>query len=754
MASTKIQTCVTGFPSIGENRELKWALEKYWSGQIPFEELESTAAALRKAAWLEQKSAGIDYISCCDSSLYDRMLDTAVMFGAVPERFASIEDPAELYFAMARGNSSGPAMEMTKWFNTNYHYIMPELKHNQAYECNSSLPVSRYREAISHGIVPRVNIIGPATFLALSRRTDGGRPIDLLPVFIPLYKKLLEDIASAANGRVLVQIEEPVAVSDTHSPTPDVFRQICDALAEVKGVDIIFSTYFDHATEAVKALRDVPLYGIALDFVYGPENLEALEYLNGKKLFAGVVNGRNIWKNNYSRTLALYETISRKVAPENIVLSTSCSLQHVPYSLRSEDKLDQQVRERLSFAVEKLHELAGLSNIISGNVAAGSNGPLADNRAVFQSRSALFEMSADDEAARRSREGSRMSRKTAQKALNLPLLPSTTIGSFPQTPALRALRRDYKKGVIRIEEYDLGIKNYIHECIVFQEEAGLDVLVHGEPERNDMVEYFGEQLEGFAFTSNGWVQSYGSRCVKPPVIYGSAARFRPMTVDIIKYAQSLTSKPVKGMLTGPVTILNWSFARDDVPREKICQSIAAAISEEIDDLQRAGIRIIQVDEAAFKEGYPLRRSKREDYEKWAVECFRDAVSTARPETQIHTHMCYSDFSDIFDAIEALDADVISIETSRSGNDLLRIFEHRGYAGDIGPGVYDIHSPRVPSQAELEEEINSRLVVVPAESLWVNPDCGLKTRKWEEVKPAIRNMAAAAVNARKGVVHSG
>lgn len=754
--NTGTRTCVVGFPRIGEQRELKKILEGYWDQKNSFNEVAEVARNLRQKHWLLQKEAGISFISSNDFSLYDRMLDTAVMLNAIPERFGDIQDECERYFSMVRGNKTAVAMEMTKWFNTNYHYIVPELSYGMKFALNADKIINEYQEAKEHGLKTKINVIGPITFLALSKRVDGNPDtLELLPGILPCYISLLKKLAEL-DEEAYIQFEEPAVVKDIDQQTLELLRASYKVLAGVNPkLNLIVMTYFDHAIEAVTALHDIPIYGIGLDFVYGRENLTALDSLNGKKLFAGVIDGRNIWRNDYRDTLDLLKDIERKVRKEDIVLSTSCSLLHVPYSLGQETHLAPDIKSWMSFAAEKLQELAELAGLFS---YAGSKDPtaiLANNQRIFAGKQ-HSPKTMDPKVRERigkvapaERKENFADRLAAQrKALGLGAFPTTTIGSFPQTAEIRKLRRDFKNQVISPSQYDAGIHNYIDACIQFQEDIGLEVLVHGEPERNDMVEYFGEQLAGFVFTKNGWVQSYGSRCVKPPVIYGDVSRPKPMTVDTISYAQSRTSKVVKGMLTGPVTILNWSFVRNDISRADVCEQIALAIRDEIADLQNAGIKIVQVDEAAFKEGYPLRKQKIADYEEWAVKSFKLAVSSASKETQIHTHMCYSDFNDIIHTIERMDADVITIETARSGNKLLRVFAGSGYANEIGPGVYDIHSPRVPSVAELEEKIRQLMAVLPPDKLWINPDCGLKTRKWDEVRPSLANMVKAAQNIRR------
>ena len=744
---------MTGFPRIGEKRELKKALEEFWDKKTEFSSLEAIASQLRKRHWNYQKDAGIDFISSNDFSYYDQMLDMCVMLNAVPERFAGISSSLERYFAMARGNESSTAMEMTKWLNTNYHYIVPELSAETVFRLNPQKIISEYTEAKSAGIKTKINIIGPLSFLGLAKTTDGSDNFKLLEKIIPLYKELIIKL-SELDEVIYIQFDEPLSVKDPSQEYLSLIKQTYQDINSVcANVKIILVTYFDHASEIVAALKDVPLYAIGLDFVYGKENLNCLSDLNGKILIAGIIDGRNIWKSDYSHNYHLLKEIEKYIPKENIIVSTSCSLLHVPYSLEYEEKLDSHIKEWMSFAKEKLREVSDTASIYDYPDSDSSILKLKTNGDIIKSKIEFLKTTLRTESneGKDERSFNFAERISAQKKiLNLPVLPTTTIGSFPQTAEIRKLRNDYKAKRISQKDYEEGIKNYISECVKFQEEAGLDVLVHGEPERNDMVEYFGEQMEGFVFTQNGWVQSYGSRCVKPPVIYGNVSRPKPMTVDIISYAQSCTKKVMKGMLTGPVTILNWSFVRNDIERSAVCSQIASAICREVSDLQSAGIKIIQVDEAAFKEGYPLRREKVNLYEEWAVDSFKRAVSSAEKETQIHTHMCYSDFNSIIGTLEKMDADVITIETSRSGNKLLNVFAERGYKNEIGPGVYDIHSPRIPSREELVQQIKMLIKVIPAERLWINPDCGLKTRKWEEVKPSLKNMVDAVMEIRKAI----
>lgn len=746
------KTLITGYPRIGGNRELKKALESYWAGEIPLDELKKTAFALRKTHWLFQKEAGIDFISVNDFSYYDAMLDTCVMLGAIPQRFRSIKDADERYFAMARGNAASLAMSMTKWFNTNYHYIVPELDDGLVFKADSSKILSEYKEARELGIEGKINIIGPLTFLGLSK--TAGDPYDYFDEALGAYIQVLRDIAAHAQG-ALIQFDEPIFVRDPSPKQLDLLKKAYAALTAVSGkLRILVTTYFEHSNEATAVLGGLPVWGIGLDFVHGARNIEGLRAVAGKRLIAGLVDGRNIWVNDAEKSLALLEDIGRFVPAEDIVISTSCSLLHAPYSLEKEG--GSPLVQWLAFAQEKVRELVFIAKAFAGPKTPEISEWLRANKALIAARKSSPLITDPDTAKRTasfgagvSREGTFAERNAVQKkAFALPELPTTTIGSFPQTSQLRALRRDVKAKRITEEAYEAGIKRAIDECIAFQEEVGLDVLVHGEPERNDMVEYFGEMLKGFHFTNNAWVQSYGSRCVKPPIIYGDVSRPYPMTVKWIAYAQSKTAKIMKGMLTGPVTILNWSFVRDDIPRSAVARQIAVSLYDEVVDLQAAGIRIVQVDEAAFKEGYPLRKENVAAYENWAVDAFRLAVSGAKKDTQIHTHMCYSDFSDSIHTIEKMDADVITIETARSGNRLLAVFQERGYANEIGPGVYDIHSPRIPDKKEFIEQIKSRLEVLAKDKIWVNPDCGLKTRKWEEVKPALKNMVEAARTFRR------
>ncbi len=750
---------VIGFPRIGEQRELKKVLEEFWSNKCSFEKVEVVAKELKQRHWSYQQKSGIDFISSNDFSFYDNVLDTCVLLNAIPKRFKDLENE-ELYFSMARGNKNSVAMEMTKWFNTNYHFIVPELSLEDEYKLNASKIINEYKEAKEFGLKTKINIIGPLTFLGLSKRVDNGDVYELHSKILPIYKELLEEV-SKLDESVTVQIDEPILVKDNEVKVLSLIKPTYDLLANVSNnIDIIVTTYFEHSNEATKILVNTPIYALGLDFLYGVKNFEVLDDISksGKKLVAGVVDGRNIWKNNIQNSLELLSKISKYINKEDLIISSSCSLLHTPYTLKYEEKMKSEIKNWLSYACEKLDELNLITKIFFEGVnSLNEIEQNAYNENIESNYNRLNSEIIHDKSVQQrvdnftklEREGRYEERIKLQKELlGYEDLATTTIGSFPQTPEVRKSRRDFKKGEISKEQYEQDIKQYIDDCIAFQEECGIEVLVHGEPERNDMVEYFGEQLKGYGFSQNGWVQSYGSRCVKPPFIYGDISRPKPMTIDWITYAQSKTDKIMKGMLTGPVTILNWSFVRDDKPRSEVSKQIAVALSDEIDDLQNEGIKIIQVDEAAFKEGYPLRAENIKEYENWATRDFKMCVSTAKKETQIHTHMCYSEFNDIIKTIEDMDADVISIETARSGNELLKIFKEVGYKQEVGPGIYDIHSPRVPSVEEIKKQIELLLEVLPKEHLWINPDCGLKTRKWEEVKPSLTNMVEAVKQIRK------
>lgn len=742
---------IVGFPRIGENRELKKALESFWSGKSTEKDLQDCARELCAKHWSYQKD--LEYVCVNDFSFYDNMLDLSYALGAIPERFRK-ESGLNLYFGMARGLKNAVACEMTKWFNTNYHYVVPELSAKDEYCINSHKIQSEYQAAKALGYKPKISLIGPFTYVGLSKIVDDSSFGKVLENVLNAYFKLLDSLKSI-DDKIVIEFNEPIFVKGEDERFYNRIKEVYNQISS-KGFKTIVTTYFEHSNEATKLLCESNIDGLGLDFLYGNKNLDSLQTIvkSNKHLYAGVIDGRNIWVANLEDKLSLLNKISSIISKDKLTLSTSCSLLHTPFGKNMEVKMDREILSWLSFAREKIQELNLLESVFRNGFNAENKSLWEENKHINENRKTSIKINDKVTQERLSRpiktqreESFKDRIKIQHKEFAYPTLPTTTIGSFPQTPELRALRQSYKKSEISTETYENGIKEYIKDCINFQEEIGIDVLVHGEPERNDMVEYFGEQLKGFVFSQNGWVQSYGSRCVKPPIIYGDVSRPAPMTTKWAKYAQSLTDKFVKGMLTGPVTILNWSFVRDDLARSEVCRQIALGIADEIDDLQNEGIKIIQVDEAAFKEGYPLRKENIKDYEKWALDSFKASTSVAKVTTQIHTHMCYSEFNDIIKTIEAMDADVISIETARSGNELLKIFAKVGYSNEVGPGVYDIHSPRVPSKEEIISQIKLLLEVLPKEQLWINPDCGLKTRKWEEVKPSLKNMVEATKEVR-------
>ena len=744
---------IIGFPRIGQNRELKKTLEAFWSNKVNESELEKVSKDLRAKHWSLQKN--LDFVCVNDFSLYDNMLDIAYYLGAKPSRFKDLEG-LESYFAMARGHKNGAACEMTKWFNTNYHYVVPELSVNDNYKINPNPIIEQYKEAKELGYKPKICLIGLFTFIALSK-FDANDFDTIFEKVKNAYFLLLDEIVKL-DSNIIVEFSEPIFVKGEDKRFFGKIKEVYNQIS-AKCIKAIVSTFFEHSNESSEILLKSDIYALGLDFVAGNKNFDILQKFSksDKILYAGIIDGRNIWIANIESKLELLEKIGSIITKENIVVSSSCSLLHTPFSKDNEDKIDEEILSWFSFAKEKIEEIIILEEVFKNGINSKVKDFLEKNKQINLSRSSSdktnnkFIRERINKINQKERSLPYKERiKIQHKELGYSNLSTTTIGSFPQTPEIRALRLGYKKGNITEKEYKDGIKNYIKDCVAFQEDIGLDILVHGEPERNDMVEYFGEQMEGFVFSKNAWVQSYGSRCVKPPIIYGDISRPKAMTVEWITYAQSLTKKIMKGMLTGPVTILNWSFVRDDISRESVCKQIALGIMDEIDDLQKAGIKIIQVDEAAFKEGYPLRTENIKEYEKWALECFKIATAIAKPETQIHTHMCYSEFNDIIKTIEKLDADVISIETTRSGNELLKVFKKIGYTHEIGPGVYDIHSPRIPSVEEIKNQIKALLEVLPKEQLWINPDCGLKTRKWEEIKPSLKNIVEATQSIRQNI----
>jgi 5-methyltetrahydropteroyltriglutamate--homocysteine methyltransferase len=753
-----VMTTNLGYPRIGRDRELKRACEAYWAGEIAQNELLQVGASLRLAQWSVQRAAGIELIPVNDFTLYDHVLDAIALVGAVPERFRWGGDLVDLdtYFAMARGTQrsdlDAPAMEMTKWFDTNYHHLVPEWRAGQVFRLASSKPFNELDEAQSLGINAKVVLVGPFS-LALLGKAQGGVDVlnETLPALTEAYADVIARLAVAGAG--WIQLDEPCLVQDRTAEERAALRAMYETLAHHKGTTkLLIQTYFGHVGTSYETLANLPVDGIGLDLVHGrSEHLAQLRehgLPDDKILVAGIIAGRNVWRTDLTQALALLEEVVSLVPSQRLQIAPSCSLLHAPYDATRETGIDAEIAGWLAFAEQKLDEIALLgramnegSTAVEDELAASAEATARRAASPHRQNSLVRDRLADE------RETSRVSheerRSLQEKQLDLPLFPTTTIGSFPQTAEVRRMRRQVETGQISQEDYDQFIERSITDAIARQEALGLDVLVHGEFERNDMVQYFGEQLSGFAFTHHGWVQSYGSRCVRPPIIYGDVARPHAMTVRWSAYAQSLTDKPVKAMLTGPVTILNWSFVRDDQPHSETCRQIAFAIKDEVTDLERGGLHVIQVDEPALREGLPLRRSEWDDYLSWAVECFRIAASGAGPGTQVHTHMCYSDFGDIIEAISALDADVLSIENSRSGGELLQVFRHTGYDKPIGPGVYDIHSPRVPSEQEIVEALEATVAVLPAQNVWVNPDCGLKTRTWEQVTPALEHLVAAA-----------
>ncbi|NGM87877.1 5-methyltetrahydropteroyltriglutamate--homocysteine S-methyltransferase [Parapusillimonas sp. SGNA-6] len=755
-----------GFPRIGVQRELKHALEAYWAGERSAQDLEATGRALRERHWDLQARSGLTFVPVGDFAWYDHILEWSTLLGAVPARFGQPEgEPVGLdtLFRMARGRAPqghpAAACEMTKWFDTNYHYIVPELVPAQTYRIARTFIFDQIQEAQALGHRVKPVIPGPLTWLWLGKGdayADGpgdAAKLLLLERLVPVYQEILRRMK--ALGVEWVQIDEPILALDLEPSWRDAFARVYADLAG-QGPSLLLATYFEGLRDNVSVLTDLPVQGVHIDLVRAPDQLDSVAAALGSDqvLSLGVIDGRNIWRSDLD---AVQRSIAALVERrgDKVWLAPSCSLLHVPVDLDAESELDAELRSWLSFAVQKLDELRWLAGAFSTAVDSETERALEAQRKVLQDRRhsprihQRHVQEALEASASLSRSRAPFDQRIAlqRQRLNLPDYPTTTIGSFPQTPEIRRARRDWKHGALSDAAYKSAMQDEIARVIRFQEEIGLDVLVHGEPERNDMVEYFGELLGGFAFTQNGWVQSYGSRCVKPPIIFGDVARPAAMTVAWAAYAQSLTDKPVKGMLTGPVTILQWSFVRDDQPRRTTCTQVALALRDEVADLERAGISVIQIDEPAFREGLPLRRDGWDGYLAWAVDCFRLCTAGARDETQIHTHMCYSEFNDIIPSIAAMDADVITIETSRSNMELLKAFEDFHYPNDIGPGVYDIHSPNVPKLEWMVDLMKKAAVRLAPERLWVNPDCGLKTRGWHETEAALRAMVKAARSLR-------
>jgi len=750
-----------GFPRIGANRELKRATEAFWKGEQEVDQLLATGAELRRANWLLQQQAGIDLIPSNDFSFYDHILDTSCLLGNIPARFAWTGDKVDLnlFFQIARGlsrescgcSSGAAAGEMTKWFDTNYHYIVPEFEPGTTFRLSSDKPFEEFTEALAHGIRTKPVLVGPLTYLFLgkSQVPDFDR-LSLLDRLLPIYGEILSKLQKL--GAEWIQLDEPILGLDLDPEWRAAFSTTYHSLrAAVPDVKLLLATYFGELRENATIATTLPVDALHLDLTRGETDLDPVlaQWPAPKILSLGVVDGRNIWRNDFEHSQRLIQKATQRLGHDRVWIAPSCSLLHSPVSLACETTLDPEIKQWLAFAEEKLTEVTALARL---GTKAGNPLALHHNQVALSSRRSSSRIHRPTVKARASAvrpgDADRLSpfpiRQAKQQAtLGLPPFPTTTIGSFPQTLEIRSARARWKKGELLDPAYREFLETKTQECIRIQEEIGLDVLVHGEFERNDMVEYFGEQLEGFTFTANGWVQSYGSRCVKPPIIFGDVNRPRPMTVDWSSFAQSLTTRPMKGMLTGPITILQWSFVRDDQPRRETARQIALAIRDEVLDLEAAGLRVIQIDEPALREGLPLRRSDWESYLGWATEAFRLSASGVRDETQIHTHMCYCEFNDIIDSIASLDADVISIETSRSNMELLEAFNIFQYPNEVGPGVWDIHSPRVPGTEEMAALLRKATQVLPPANLWVNPDCGLKTRGWPEVKAALTHMVAAA-----------
>ncbi|NLF24373.1 MAG: 5-methyltetrahydropteroyltriglutamate--homocysteine S-methyltransferase [Deltaproteobacteria bacterium] len=765
-----VQSANLGFPRIGAGRELKQVLELFWAGEIHEAELTERLRTLKHNHWNFQQSAGLDWVPVNDFSLYDHVLDTAVMVGAVPERYLACEKPLDVYFAMARGFQGRvktgakaldlQALPMRKWFDTNYHYIVPEFHRDQYFKLAAQGPVEEFLEAKQLGIKARPVILGPVSFLLLGKEGGGGSPLHLLARLLPVYEELLSKLH--AVGAEWVQVDEPCLVLDLSREAKGAYEVAYRRLCPPAGLKIMLATYFGALEDNLELVMSLPVAGVHADLVRGPTQAERLfnTLPVGMTLSLGVVDGRNVWRTNLDQKLALIKRAITVVGSKRLQIAPSCSLLHVPVDLEMERGLDDEVKPWLAFAKQKVAEVVTLCRAINEGEAASAE-EFGAVRSALQARAASTRSRNEKVRERISalkpdmyvREKEFAERREIQaKRLGFPILPTTTIGSFPQTKELRRARAVFKSGASSAAEYQSFLKKEIRKVVAFQEELGLDLLVHGEPERADMVEYFGERLDGFLFTSRGWVQSYGSRCVRPPIIFGDVSRPAPMTVEWATYAQSLTEKPVKGILTGPLTILQWSYVRDDQPRTETGRQIALALRDEVLDLEKAGIKVIQIDEPAVREGLPLRQREHFGYLKWAVDCFKLCSSGVRNETQIHTHMCYSDFNGIIEAISDMDADVISFETSRSKMELLEVFSKYSYPNQIGPGVYDIHSPRIPSADEMADLLRLALKVIPAENIWVNPDCGLKTRSWEEVRAALKEMVQAAAQVRAALSH--
>lgn len=753
-------THTLGFPRIGLNRELKRVTEKYWKGEASREELTEAARELRLTNWALQRECGIDLVPAGDFSLYDHILDTTAMLGAVPERYSwdGGQVGLDMYFRMARGKAGAggvTAMEMTKWFDTNYHYIVPEFRPDQKFSVSTDKLLSEAGEAASAGFKVKAVLPGPLTYIYLGKSMEAGFDrFTHLDAIVAVYERVLSDLGQECAW---IQMDEPVLALDLPENIRRKFQAVYERLTKAaKPAQILLATYFGGVGHVKDVIAGLPVSALHLDLVRDPAQLdEILPILPQDMILSlGVVNGRNIWRVEMDAVLGLIQKALESLGSDKLMLAPSCSLLHVPVDLEAEKKLDLELSSWMAFARQKCREIRVLADAALGKDVGAAH---EENRAAWAARRNSPRVVNMDVGEQTASVGKDMAHRSSpyeirsqkqRDRFHFPLFPTTTIGSFPQTPAIRKARLDFKRREITEKEYVQSMRGFIRDCVDRQEKIGLDVFVHGEPERNDMVEYFGEQLDGYCFTQNGWVQSYGSRCVKPPIIFGDVSRRGPMTISWIKFAQSLTQKPMKGMLTGPVTMLCWSFVRDDQPRSETCRQIALAVRAEVQDLENAGIAIIQIDEPALREGLPLRRAEWESYLEWAVQSFRIATSGVLDKTQIHTHMCYAEFNEIIEWVAAMDADVISIEASRSKMALLGAFQEFDYPNEIGPGVYDIHSPRVPSADEMEELLGRAAKVIPAERLWVNPDCGLKTRDWPEVMDSLKNMVEAAKRLRK------
>ncbi|KAK8212856.1 methionine-synthesizing 5-methyltetrahydropteroyltriglutamate--homocysteine methyltransferase [Zalaria obscura] len=761
-----VQSSILGFPRMGRLRDLKKANEAYWADKLSRDELLAEGKRLRLEHWKIQKDAGVDIIPSNDFAFYDHVLDHIQMFNAIPERYSKQGlEPIDEYFAMGRGHQKNgvdvPSLEMVKWFDSNYHYVKPTLQDNQTFSLTSDpKPVREFLEAKEAGIVTRPVILGPVSFLALGKADRGQsvEPITLLEKLLPVYEQLLQKLKEA--GAETVQIDEPVLVFDLPSKIKDAFKPAYEKLAGA-GPKVVLATYFGdivHNFDVVDAAFK-NIHALHVDLVRHPEQLEqVISHLQPSQvLSAGVVDGRNIWKTNFKKAIELVETAVQKLGKDRVIVASSSSLLHTPHTLDSEKQLPEEVKDWFSFASQKVVEVAIIAKAVTEGPASVRE-QLEANAKSMQARASSPRTNDSKVKERQSKITAEMHRRqnpfteryAQQKThLSLPLFPTTTIGSFPQTKEIRIQRNKFTKGEITAEEYEKFIEKEIEDVVKIQDELNLDVYVHGEPERNDMVQYFGERMDGYVFTTHAWVQSYGSRCVRPPIIVGDISRPQPMTVKESKYAASISKKPMKGMLTGPITCLRWSFPRDDVHQSVQAQQLALALRDEVVDLEAAGIYVIQVDEPALREGLPLRAGKeRENYLSWAVDSFKLSTAGVKDSTQIHSHFCYSEFQDFFHAIAALDADVLSIENSKSDAKLLKVFIDEAYPRHIGPGVYDIHSPRVPSEQEIKDRVEEMLQYLKPEQLWINPDCGLKTRQWKETKEALKNMVDAAIYFRE------